>query len=172
MLPRVLYFLLLLMTIACLNNDRQENSLFEIPTVDHDLGFIPFEKELDDANYVICDSTEINSGRNRVQYIGGNNKFRQDIESGFTFKKSYALFNGYIVLRFMVNCEGDVGRYRARALNIDFSPSSAPSDLVNHSVDLIKSLDNWTKREDNDEREYSKFINLKFNNGKIQHILL
>ncbi len=167
------YTLLFLVIFGCSDNNTIPTSKYEIPTRNHNLSYTPFDIKLDNPNFTICDSTNISSGRNRLKYIGGKNKLRKDITSEYLYKPAYATFNGYVVIRFLVNCEGKSGRYRAQALNLDFSPSNTPSDLLEHSIELIRSLDNWKIPSANDsKKEYSKFINLKISNGKIQHVLL
>ena len=163
----ILYILLSLFSLGCL-----KESTVQLPSMDHDLSYIPYDAKFDNPNYIICDSTKIYSGRNGLQYIGGPKKLREDITSKYLSNQVYDTFSGYIVIRFLVNCEGKSGRYRAQSLNLDFSPLRAPSDLLNNSIELFKSLDYWTKPYINDSREYSKFINLKISNGKIQHVLL
>lgn len=162
-----------LISFGCAEEQSTLVSKLEIPETKHDLGYIPFDVAADDPDHVVCDSTDIRSGRNRIQYVGGYNKLKEDIVSNFTFHQSYEGFNGYVVIRFMVNCEGKYGRYRAQSLALDFSPSDAPKGLMESSMSIVKSLDSWVKSPGTDGAiEYSKYINLKFDNGKIQHVLL
>jgi len=170
---RTLYILFPLFSLGCLSDNVVPTSKYEIPTMGHDLSYISYDAKYDNPNYIICDSTKISSGRNRLKYIGGANKFKKDIASIYSYSPEYETFSGYIVIRFLVNCKGKSGRYRAQSLNLDFSPSTAPSDLIEYSIKLVKSLDNWTKSSAHDSKAaYHKFINLKINNGQIQHVLL
>jgi len=170
---RNLCILLSLFSLGCLNDNVEPTPKYEIPSRSHDLSYIPYDAKFDNPNYIICDSTRISSGRSRLRYIGGSNKLRNEITSKYLYNQEHETFSGYIVIRFLVNCEGKSGRYRAQSLNLDFSPLNAPSDLLEYSIELVKSFDNWTKSSGNDsKKEYSKFINLKINNGKIQHVLL
>ncbi len=170
---RNLCVLLSLYFIGCIDNNVVLTSKHEITSIDHDLSYIPYDARFDNSNYNICDSTGISSGRNRLKYIGGTSKLRKDITSKYLYNHEYGTFSGYIVVRFLVNCEGKSGRYRGRSLNLDFSPVNAPADLLKYSIELVKSLDTWIKSSGKDSRkEYSKYINLKINNGRIQHVLL
>ena len=169
----ILSIFLSLFSSGCFKDSVAAGSKYKIPIVNHDLSYIPYDAKVDQADFVICDSTDFRSGRNGIQYIGGSNKLREDINSNFVSNKKYETFNGYVVIRFLVNCEGKSGRYRTQSLNLDFSPVKAPSGLLSQTTQLIKNLDTWEKHSLNDSRmEFSKFINLKFNNGQIQHILL
>ena len=166
--------LLFLCSLGCASENKVvRTAIAETPTRNHDLSYTPYDAKIDHPNYIICDSTGISSGRNRLQYIGGTNKLRKDIRAKYVYRQAYETFTGYIVIRFLVNCEGQSGRYRAESLNLDFSPSNAPADLLDQVTELLKNLDNWTKSAVNDpKKEYSKFINLKITNGKIQYVLL
>lgn len=166
------YILLSLFAIGCSNHEVENTPKFEIPIRTHDLSYIPFDASLDDPNYIICDTAAIKSGRSRLKYIGGANKFRQDITSKYLFKQKYNSFNGYIVIRFIINCNNEAGRFRAQSLDLDFSPLNAPAELLTQSINLAKNLNNWTRPKTDTKEEYSKFINLKMNNGQIQYVLL
>ena len=167
------YFLFFIFCIGCLGKSVIDPIDDKFPSLDHDLSFIPFNKALDNADFMICDSSRFHSGRNGIQYVDGSNKLRKDITTNYSYHKAYESFNGFIVIRFLVNCKGKTGRYRAQSLNLDFSPAKAPADLIEHSLDLIKDLDNWKKHPAVDsKKEFSKYINLKIKNGKIEHVLL
>ena len=172
-MKNVLFILLALYSFSCSIDKPAATTHFEIPVRNHHLSYIPYDASVDHPDYIICDSTKVNSGRNRLKYTDGTAQLKEDIQSSFVYDPSYASFNGYIVIRFLVNCEGQSGRYRTQSLQLVFSPSGVPSDLLTHTIGIIKSLDNWTKSPKYDRREeYAKFINLKFENGKIQHVLL
>lgn len=172
-MKNILFTFLFLFLLGCSIDRSAPTSNYDIPTKNHDLSYIPFNPQLDKPDYVVCDSTKIISGRNKLKYVDGAKKLQNDILSNYSYKPEYAPFNGYVVIRFLVNCEGKSGRYRAQSLNLDFSPANAPSNLLTHSIELIKSLDKWVKSaEPGEHTEYSKFINLKIENGNIQHVLL
>ena len=146
---------------------------FEIPKRNHDLSFTPFDKSIDDSSFEVCDSTSITSGRNRLQYSDGRDRLTNDIKTLYKFKENYRSYSGYIVIRFISNCKGQIGRYRLESLGNDLLPQEAPPGLIADLRNLSKSLTKWDKRggpENN--QEYSKFINLKFENGELQHVLL
>ncbi len=169
----LLYVFQSLMYLGCVSNEQAIGSENDLPPISHDLSYTSFDAKLDDPNYAICDSTAFLSGRNRVWYEGGNNQFRKDLKASYKNSPAYATFDGFVVIRFLVNCEGKTGRYRAEALNLDFTPGSAPEGLLEYAVDLVKRLDNWTKSTSSESfTEYSKFINLKIRQGEIEHVLM
>lgn len=169
----VWWTLTLLLAFGCSEKTEKLQLEYEIPTRNHDLSYIPFDVNYDDPSFIICDSTSISSGRNRLQYIGGKNNLINDIISNYKYNQKFKSYTGYIVIRFLVNCEGNSGRYRADPLHLDFSPQKATADLLDYSIEIIKSLDHWKKSSpENNKKEYSKYINLKIENGQIQHVLL
>ncbi len=164
----------ILITLSCCTEKKSSTKVKDkLPSFDHDLSYIPYDTQQDNPTYIICDSTNFHSGRNRVQYIGGNKKLKEDITLRYNFRSQYESFNGYIVVLFLVNCNGQRGRFRTQSLNLDFTPSKSPDDLENYVKGIIKTLDNWkwsTYHENG--MEYSKFVNLKFRNGQIEYVIL
>jgi len=157
----------------CSPTGSKENVAYQIPTVSHDLGYIPFDSKLDDPNYQVCDSTNIASGRNHIQYKSGAANLKKDIISNYSKDKTSQSFNGFVVIRFLINCQGKSGRYRAQALSYDFAPKKVSANFLTSSIDLIKKLDSWSKSDRKEQTtEYLKFINLRFEDGEIQHVLL
>ncbi|MEO0732963.1 MAG: hypothetical protein AAFZ52_09015 [Bacteroidota bacterium] len=168
-----LYLLLLTALYGCVTEKESAGSRYEVPSRQHDLGYIPHDPQLDDSAYTVCDSTKIHSGRNRLHYAAGTEKLREDIRANYVYSPKYATFNGYVIVRFLVNCQGQTGRYRVQALHPDFSPATAPATLLPHLTDLIRRLNNWTKSpEYGRQAEYAKYINLQFTDGKLQYVLL
>ena len=155
------------------NINSSKKDAFDIPIVHHDLSYIPFDPQLDDINFTVCDSNGIVSGRSYLKYASGRSQLIDDIQSNYEFKQAFADFDGFVIVRFLMNCKGEYGRYRSQSLHLDFTPQEAPEGLNEHLMDVIKGLDNWTKlltREP--QTEYSKYINLKISDGQIEHVLL
>ena len=150
-----------------------QNSIEPQTILNHDVSYIPFITETDDPEFSMCDSPSIRSGRNRLQYEGGKDQLNEDIEAYYRKVDYQNNYSGYIVLRFLINCRGDIGRYRVASLGPDLRSQKAPKELLSHSLAMIDYIDHWTKSQAyGDGTEYSKFINIKFDNGQIQHVLL
>lgn len=144
-----------------------------MPTINHDVGYIPFDVTTDDDQYVICDSTQIYSGRNKIQYPGGSQQLREHLASLYQYKEAYQDFSGYIVVRFLVNCVKEFDRYRVQSLHLDFSRADAPASMVEHMKSIVKNIDSWIIEDSEEARkEYMKYVNLKVQNGRIQDVLL
>lgn len=158
---------------GCSSADSVGQSVDGIPESSQDVGFIPYRPSIDSPEFQLCDSTLILSGRNQIQYEGGRNELEAEIRRNFVESEDYESYDGYIVVRFLVNCEGARDRYRSQALALDFSPQKAPAKLVHHLSDIIKSLTKWEIQSGQGRyMDYSKYINLKMDNGKIKHVLL
>lgn len=169
----IICLVIILQSFGCNPDVDIADKKFSIPRFTHDLSHHPYDATLDKPDFVVCDSTKIGSGRNRLQYLGGNNKLRQDILSKYQLDSMYESFNGLIIIRFIFNCEGKIGRFRVQAVDEAFEPLKAPQKLLDHSLDLISDLNTWVASSSNKPNaEYSKFIKLKFNDGKIEHVLL
>ncbi len=165
--------ILLLLLTSCKNEERSNETVSLWPSYNHDLSYIPFDPDLDNPNFEICDSASVRSGRNNFLYPDGNELLIEKIRNKFQSNSTYKNYTGFVVVRFLVNCKNETGRYRAQSMNLDFTKSDAPVRLMNDCINVIKGIKNWKKSNRYDqETEYMKYINLKFKNGKIEHVLL
>ncbi len=168
----LLIILVSLGIIGCQEGINPNKPEWDIPIRNHDLSYTPFNPTLDHPDFIICDSTKIKSGRNQILYRGGLEQLHQDLRSAYKLESAYRSFTGYVVVRFIMNCNSELGRYRAESLHLDFSSAQAPPNFVNHILDIFKNSNHWDRRLNTpSEQEYSKFINIKFKDGQIQHVL-
>lgn len=101
-------------------------------------------------------------------YKGNKKQFREFIFSNFQKEKFSE--NGYLNLRFHINCKGQVGNLEINELNDDFARVSFSSELVDHIIELIGSPDNWETYEGGDYNYYMN-LNFKLENGEITEII-
>ncbi len=165
-----LSILLSIIFLGCSDDKTVSQPDVALPSVNHDLSYIPFDADLDDPQFVICDSNAVQSGRNRLRYVGGIKALIQDCANKFN-DHHYESFSGYIVVRFLFNCEDLRGRYRVKALNMDFSRTQVSPELLTRTTNLVKDLNKWERAfPDRDNEEYMKYVNLMFKNGRVEHV--
>lgn len=140
---------------------------------DHNVGDIHFNADTDNSHFKLCDSTGIRSGRNSIRYENGQKGIEEACAKNFEFRDEFTSFTGYITVRFLVNCQLEMDRFRAQSMALDFSRKECPKELKEHIISMAKKLDNWALTSDDSEQtDFSKFINFKITNGKIENILL
>jgi len=102
-------------------------------------------------------------------YKGGKPAFSNYILSNFS-KNTYN-DNGFLNLRFLINCKGKIGDIEINELNTDYEISSLNSELVNELSKLTFRKENWNSIETLDKRDTYMYIIYKIENGEITEIL-
>jgi len=136
------------------------------------VGDIPFQADLDDINFKLCDSTKVIHQRTGLSYEGGNETILQEYLDKFSFQSSYAEFTGYVVIRFLMNCKNETGRFRMQILADDFSLQDCPAEMRAELLSIAQGLKGWQHAPTKDANlDYSKYINIKITHGKVIEIL-
>jgi hypothetical protein len=88
-----------------------------------------------------------------------------------TYMKS-ANENGYVVIRFMVNCHGQPGRYRVRSFDMNYEPKEFPRKITEVLMDHTKQLKSWAVRT-HDGRQYDSYcyFAFKIENGFVTDVM-
>jgi len=150
----------------------KEKSAVVINEYSHNVGDILFDPNSDNNSFLLCDSTKIISGRSILTYSGGIKIVSDLLLENFRFQPEYESFSGYVVVRFIMNCKKETGRFRAQSLGFDFSLKECPTALKSHLISIVKELKNWEyKSSRGKDSDCSKFINFKIEHGKIENIL-
>ena len=79
---------------------------------------------------------------------------------------------GMLTFRFVVNCEGEAGRFIAKGYDLNYQPYEFPEETVMHLYEQLRRLKDWRvvviREEPSDAYFYFTF---KLNNGEITDIL-
>jgi len=146
-------------------------AVMEAEKPSHWVGDIHFDSKSDDVNFTLCDSTNIIHRRNALNYPGGKEAIKKECLERFKFQSSFESFSGFIMIRFIINCKNKKGRYRVQSLDFDFSLKECPVELKEHLLSIVKGLNGWTPRLEKDAgADFSKYLNFKIENGKIENI--
>jgi len=162
-------FLFLLLFFSCQTAQLEQES---IQKYSHWIGDIHYDAELDESTFQLCNSTKVVHRRNALTYEGGRSIIKEQCLDLFQFQEAFASFGGYIMIRFLINCEGTIGRFRVQTMEQDFSLKECPEELKNHLLEIVKSLKEWKPNYAKDEEaDFSKYLNFKIKNGRIENIL-
>lgn len=163
------FLLVALIVWGCHENIDETHSK---ETYSHDVGDIPFDPTIDDPTFKLCDSTKIVTRRKALAYKGDRSKIASACLERFVFKPEFESFNGYVTVRFIVNCQNQSARFRAESLDWNFSNKECPENLKKHLIEIIQSLQGWSHAYSQDAHlDLVKFINFKIVNGKIAKVL-
>lgn len=134
---------------------------------------IKYDESIDNSELNICDedrilqyymvSTDYNGGKRAIK-----NKLLPIIEKERIF---FGTENGIITIRFIVNCEGENGLFRAKSINENVKPANFDDAKVELLKSLVSQLDDWIVKAENDRIFDSYYhINFKIQNGLVTDI--
>ncbi|OEJ99891.1 hypothetical protein [Roseivirga misakiensis] len=166
--PVALFMIVLFVLLnGCQSFSEEQNN--EYP---EQFGEIYFDADLDSPDFELCHPEALVHSRVSLSYDGGRSSIEKAIREELLRTKANHLYNGYIVVRFLVNCEGKVGRLRLESLDNAFVSQTSPDQLNEILRSTIKSLDDWIVTiKANEGKDHSKYLNLKFENGKLDAVI-
>ncbi|MFS4467633.1 hypothetical protein [Maribacter sp. 2210JD10-5] len=134
---------------------------------------ITYDSKIDKTELNLCDkdqigqyymfSTDYNGGKKAIKNILLP-KIRKD-------ELSFGKKSGTITIRFIVNCKGETGIFRVKAINKKLIATDFDNAKTEHLISLVKELKNWTVETKNGKKYDSYyFINFKITNGLVSDI--
>jgi hypothetical protein len=138
------------------------------------VGDAEYNPSLDDAGFKVCNVEQVQQyyafGKG-MQFKGEKIKIIEYFEGKFKgdqFKGE----NGYITIRFIVNCEGNTGRFRVQEMDFDFQPKHFSKGLSEQLLILTQNLNGWVVGTwDGQPFDYYQHLIFKIEDGKIIEIL-
>lgn len=135
-------------------------------------GEIPFDSNTDDSSFKLCDSTQLVHSRTSLSYVGGRIRIEEVAKELFAKNEKGFDYNGYVLVRFLVNCNGAVGRLRFEYLDDGFKEQKCPEGLAALIRESVEALDEWTiATASNRGKDHSKYLNFKIKNGQIDALI-
>jgi hypothetical protein len=136
------------------------------------IGDIYFNKEIDTTEFEPCKRNQIIHWYTYEVKYKGDSKAIYDECLNSILPDQNNQFTGYIIVRFVVNCKGKTGWFRANALTTDFLPVNCPKVILDKFIIYVKNLKGW-KNANYEGVNYDSYmyLNFKLINGKIINIL-
>lgn len=78
----------------------------------------------------------------RAQYIGGRYSLRKNLLPKIDFSLLEGE-SGYLTIRFVINCKGEVGRFTVDQADLNYNPKSFPEASVKQIATAISQLTSW-----------------------------
>jgi hypothetical protein len=177
-MDRLLYSLLLFLlpfTFSCVSQRKeppQEVKGDSLTYPDH-VGDSAFDKELDDPSFKVC-----SEGFTRQYYSFGTDVYEGEkpVIVDF-FRQNYrgegfGDQTGYVIIRFIVNCQGRTGRFRVQEMDLNYQPIKLNSKLIDQLLRLTKELDGWKPaQEEGKSYDYYYYLSFQLVNGQIKAIM-
>ncbi|SDW99459.1 hypothetical protein [Aequorivita viscosa] len=139
----------------------------------HDVGYINPKTAAFSEGFARCDTTLKPQGyyhSERNIFKDGKYQFRKTISK--KYENNGYTDSGFLNLRFLVNCNGDVGNVEINELNSDYQQTDLNNELVDQLVNLSIAKENWTPKEIGG-KTYDSYMYLifKIENGEVLEIL-
>ena len=140
-----------------------------ISRADTSVGDIIFNKSIDDSSFRLCDPARV------FQYYNTDAYFL-DHKDSFSryFLNSYTPVEGqegYITVKFIINCEGSTGRFRLSEMDGNYQPCHFDQRISGQLLSLVKALKNWAPARYNGKYFDSyQYITFHLQKGKIVSI--
>ena len=138
--------------------------------VTNKVGSISSDSEKDSSTFKVCDANRIVEHYSvKSSYQGGKKKIKKELWyqiSPLTFNNS-----GTITFRFIINCKGEIGRFRIKTIDNKLTKNSFDAQSIKALQTTILTLQNWNAGTWKDKNLDSYYmLNFKVENGKITDI--
>ncbi|MGU3376778.1 hypothetical protein [Chryseobacterium sp. M5A1_1a] len=165
-----LFTLFSFVLISC----QAEKSVSKYPDT---VGDIALDEKLDEVGFEKCGagkkvpfSFQYYNGAKQFNYKGEKIAIVERLEKENIYSEK--IINGYITVRFLVNCEGKAGRFRLKHMNSDLKDVVLDEELENKLLKFTKSLNGWMPMEiEGLKVDYYQYLTYKIENGKVSEVL-
>jgi hypothetical protein len=169
-IPTIFYCLAFMLSLFSCGTQERGNRLH--------VGDIVFDPKVDNPDFKVC--------HDRIyQYYnfekGNFSLDKQIIRQHFAekFKKVAGTSdqNGYITIRFVVNCEGETDRFRVYEIDSELATTQLNEELRNQLLLLTKELKGWKPGEFPEIRnrkgkyDFYQYLTFKIRSGELVDIL-
>ncbi|MFY0688921.1 MAG: hypothetical protein JXQ90_17255 [Cyclobacteriaceae bacterium] len=79
--------------------------------------------------------------------------------------------SGWIRIRFIVNCNGQIGRFRLISSDLNYQEVTFPDEITDQLMKITKSLDGWKVQPADNPKDYYQYLVFKIEQGTLTEIL-
>ena len=138
-------------------------------TFPENVGDIPFDSLQDDPGFGVCNPKQVLQYYNTNAYYKDHKKeITKHLLDNFKTHDSFQDQNGFLTIRFIINCNGNTGRFRIFEIDSNYQPIHFKDTLSQQLLRLVKQVKGWQpavyKEKVYDSYQY---ITFRIRNGKI-----
>ncbi len=164
---RYLALLMLLCVAGCQADGQKSKYLRWVEDIEHD-------ELVDGAEFQLCHdelyTRQYFNFLNGLQYEGERPAIYREFETNY--KQVAVDQSGFVRIRFVVNCNGDTGRFRIIMADENYEGMEFDERIIDQLVDITKSLDGWLPQAiDEKYLDYYQYLLFKIEKGAIVEIL-
>jgi hypothetical protein len=179
--PNFLFLIAAVLAIcvaSCAKQSKEENFIPSENAFTNDAHYIDPETALLSDGFKVCNEDFILQYYNpeHATYSEGKNGLRNFILSNY--KNNNYTDSGYLNIRFVINCEGEAGRYVIHENNLNLEPTAFTKELKDQLFELTTQLKKWNPniiigKNDSVSAYYDTYmyISYRIENGNITEIL-
>lgn len=166
-MKRVPIIILILLFLSC-KTEKEQEYLRHVGDIEQNL-------LIDNNDFKLC-----NGDNNIIQYFNTSEGFQykgEKIEVIKYFKENFNPSfnnnqNGFIRIRFIVNCKGETGRFRIIESDYEYKEFSFDENIKTQLITLTSKLNGWKiLQRKNQYFDYYQYLIFKIENGSIKEIL-
>ncbi|SEL54284.1 hypothetical protein [Parapedobacter koreensis] len=137
------------------------------------VGHITFDPALDNPDFTLCGGTIQENYAVSGGYQGGRKRLLQLLEiKPLAKQRAIPIKTGYITVRFVVNCRGEVDRFRVLQIDRIYKPTIFDPAFVAAILTFTKALDDWIPGQyQGSSYDYFQQLTFKINDGQVVDIL-
>ncbi|MEL6922721.1 MAG: hypothetical protein AAFO94_01655 [Bacteroidota bacterium] len=111
------------------------------------------------------------NGEQKLHYRGGKRAI-WDTVALYLDKKKLLKESGYLTFRFVINCEGKMGRITTEQADLDFQPKEFSYITIHHFYEMLEHINDWIPTHVNDENVDAYFyLTFKLKDGELIELL-
>lgn len=109
-----------------------------------DVGAIAFDPTQDDPRFVLCDEHHIaQSYQVNPTYPAGTGALHHRLRTAFAAYPRCRRATGIVTVRFLINCTGEMGRFRVYEVDTAYRPTTLPPEIARYLLRAVRSLGRW-----------------------------
>lgn len=126
-------------------------------------------------SFKLCDSVYVNKWQLQyysydTKYPLSSEKLTEEVNQTLTFQPKQ--INGFVTIRFMVNCKGQVGNFEVYQIDNNYQNTKFDEKYIEQLLIFIKTLDNWKIAFYKEYKiDYFTYFTFKIEHGKVTEIV-
>lgn len=169
---KIIFFHASLLTLLLLGSCSAKKQEQDESKVQRHIGLIEYDPKIDTLGFEVCheDLMYPYFHHHDLSFSGEKSALVEQYRSQYNPVETKE--SGYITIRFVVNCNGETGRFRLIAMDNDYNVKSFSDDLSMQLFNITQSLKGWdVLKIDNVAYDYVRYLTFKIRNSEIIEIL-
>lgn len=136
---------------------------------------LPLLSTAQQNSYKLCDSVFTNKWKPHyysfnAKYTLSSEKLTEEVNKTLTYQSSQV--NGFITIRFVVNCKGQSGNFEIYQIDNNYQIAKFEDRYIEQLLNFVKTLENWKiGTYESRKFDYYAYFTFKIEHGKVTEIV-